>query len=122
MPQPPEAFDTGVAPDAVDAWRPRPLETPWGTMALYRLGDQVLCSQAFCPHLEGPLFQGTLSGTTVTCPWHQWRYDLHSGKRVDLACPPSGPDARALVCLRVSTSDHGTLLLHPPAADRHASP
>lgn len=33
-----------------------------------------------CLHRGGPLGQGELEGSTVTCPWHGWQYDVTSGK------------------------------------------
>ncbi len=33
-----------------------------------------------CLHRGGPLGQGTLQGTVVTCPWHGWSFDVTSGK------------------------------------------
>jgi nitrite reductase (NADH) small subunit len=32
-----------------------------------------------CKHQGGPLGEGELDGTTVTCPWHGWTYDVSSG-------------------------------------------
>ena len=32
-----------------------------------------------CPHRGGPLGEGTLCGTLVTCPWHSWRFDVRTG-------------------------------------------
>ena len=32
-----------------------------------------------CKHRGGPLGEGSLLGTTVTCPWHGWEYDVASG-------------------------------------------
>lgn len=109
----PGEFDTGLKPSAIDPERPRAVETPWGVQALYRVGAEFLSTQAFCPHLGGPLFQGTLSGATITCPWHQWRFDLRSGERVDAARPRSGPGAEPLRCAAVHVSRAGTLLLRP---------
>jgi nitrite reductase/ring-hydroxylating ferredoxin subunit/uncharacterized membrane protein len=40
--------------------------------ALYALSDH-------CSHRGGPLHQGTLDGTTVTCPWHDSVFDLRDG-------------------------------------------
>jgi nitrite reductase/ring-hydroxylating ferredoxin subunit len=110
----PHEFDTGLEPGAIDPQRPRAVETPWGVQALYRIGGEVLSSQAFCPHLGGPLFQGTLSGATVTCPWHQWRFDLRSGARVDPARPRRGPGSEPLRCSAVHLSSAGTLVLSHP--------
>ena len=38
----------------------------------YAIGDT-------CTHRAGPLSEGEVSGTTVTCPWHRAQYDLKTG-------------------------------------------
>jgi len=110
MPSPSE-LDTGLDPDGIDPERPSFVETPWGPMAIYRVDDGWFCVQAFCPHMDGPLFQGTLSGTSITCPWHAWRYDLRTCKRVDFARPRSGPGSEPLVSCDVRVGPAGTLVL-----------
>ena len=40
-----------------------------------------------CTHTGGPLGEGELDGTIVTCPWHGSRFDVTSGAVV-------GPPAR----------------------------
>jgi nitrite reductase (NADH) small subunit len=46
-----------------------------------------------CPHKQGPLSQGIVHDTTVTCPLHNWRISLVSGEAlgddVGAACRPS---------------------------------
>mgnify|MGYP006286756681 CR=1 FL=1 len=42
-----------------------------------------------CPHYGAPLHEGTLEGTTLTCPWHNARFDVESGKVLD---PPALDD------------------------------
>ena len=32
-----------------------------------------------CTHSGGPLSEGDLGGTTVTCPWHGAQFDLKTG-------------------------------------------
>ena len=32
-----------------------------------------------CVHRGGPLGEGDLDGTVVTCPWHGWQYDVTTG-------------------------------------------
>jgi nitrite reductase/ring-hydroxylating ferredoxin subunit len=106
-------FDTGIAPTELDRDHPTPLETPWGSMALYTVGERVLAAQAFCPHLEGPLFQGTISGDSITCPWHQWRFSLIDGKR--LVVPAWLGTARsALLICDVDVGPRGTFVLSNP--------
>lgn len=115
MAQSPTTFQTRVRVAELDPRRPRLLETPWGVMALYRIGDEVLCGDAFCPHLQGPLAEGTLSGATITCPWHQWRFDLRTGRRIALFGTPL-PGPRIRLCV-VELDDEGAIVLHAPDAD-----
>lgn len=35
-----------------------------------------------CTHRGGPLNEGELEGSTVTCPWHGGQFDLTTGKVV----------------------------------------
>ncbi len=32
-----------------------------------------------CPHADGPLGEGELSGSVLTCPYHGWRFDVVDG-------------------------------------------
>jgi nitrite reductase/ring-hydroxylating ferredoxin subunit len=109
-----ESFDTGLRESDLDPARPAPLDTPWGSFALYLVAGEVRAVQSFCPHLDGPLFQGTLSGETITCPWHQWRFSLVNGARLDAGAELYGGRPRLRVCA-VSRSARGTLLLARPA-------
>jgi NAD(P)H-dependent nitrite reductase small subunit len=64
-------------------------EIPPGTGKVIEAGGKTLavfnCEGAFyaidntCKHRGGPLGEGMLSGTTVTCPWHGWDYDVTTG-------------------------------------------
>lgn len=36
-----------------------------------------------CPHEEGPLAEGELDGTVVTCPWHFTEFDVLSGEALE---------------------------------------
>ena len=112
-PVPGTSFDSGLRPEQILAERPSMLATPWGPMAIFRLGERLVCAQAFCPHLLGPLFQGSVVDGKVTCPWHQWRFDLCTGKRVDWRRPPGGEAAKGLLRCAVSVGPAGTLLLAP---------
>ena len=35
-----------------------------------------------CPHRKGPLSEGIVSGSTVTCPLHNWGVELGDGQAV----------------------------------------
>ncbi len=109
-------FDTQWNRSELDGARARYIGTPWGEMALYLVGDEVLCAQAFCPHLEGPLFEGSRCDQTITCPWHQWRFDLRTGRRVDLAGRLLGHAERLARCT-VHIAVDGRIWLGPPLQD-----
>lgn len=110
-----ERFDTGLRRADLDPERPAPIDTPWGSFALYVVGGRVHAVQSFCPHLDGPLFQGTQCGDTITCPWHQWRFSLVSGARLDQTALLHGGKPRLRVC-SVAESASGTLVLSRPAS------
>ncbi len=42
-----------------------------------------------CTHRGGPLNEGELEGSTVTCPWHGGQFDVQTGKVVG---PPPQKD------------------------------
>ncbi|CAH0356490.1 nitrite reductase small subunit NirD [soil metagenome] len=46
-----------------------------------------------CPHKAGPLSQGIVHDTTVTCPLHNWRISLVTGQALgeDKGCVPVIP-------------------------------
>ncbi|VAW60592.1 Nitrite reductase [NAD(P)H] small subunit [hydrothermal vent metagenome] len=46
--------------------------------------DEVFAVNDSCPHKQGKLSQGIVHGTSVTCPLHNWRIDLNSGKALGL--------------------------------------
>jgi nitrite reductase (NADH) small subunit len=49
-------------------------------IAIFNLGHSFLAVENRCPHKNGPLADGILSGATVTCPLHAWKFSLESGK------------------------------------------
>jgi nitrite reductase (NADH) small subunit len=49
-------------------------------VALYNVEGTFYALDGVCPHAGGPLGEGTLRGTVVTCPWHGWQFDVKSGE------------------------------------------
>jgi nitrite reductase (NADH) small subunit len=39
-------------------------------------------STAVCPHAGGPLGDGGLNGSALTCPYHGWAFDVRDGSCV----------------------------------------
>lgn len=50
-----------------------------GDAAVFNVGDSFCATQAKCTHRGGPLNEGTLDGSTVTCPWHGTQYNVCTG-------------------------------------------
>ncbi|MEN8180471.1 MAG: nitrite reductase small subunit NirD [Pseudomonadota bacterium] len=50
-------------------------------IAIFRTSDDcIFAVRDACPHKQGPLSQGIVHGTSVTCPLHNWKIDLASGE------------------------------------------
>lgn len=48
-------------------------------VALFNVGGDYHAIEGTCLHRGGPVGDGDLEGTTVTCPWHGWQYDVATG-------------------------------------------
>jgi nitrite reductase/ring-hydroxylating ferredoxin subunit len=75
-------------------------------VGVYNVDGQLYALTNYCPHMGGPLCLGAVRGTTVAqadapgevgyvledrvvrCPWHQWEFDITTGKTI--AQPPKG--------------------------------
>lgn len=49
-------------------------------VALFNVNGTFYAIDNTCRHRGGPLGEGTLEGTVVTCPWHMWDYDVTTGE------------------------------------------
>lgn len=59
----------------------RVVETDDQKIAIFRgKDDSVFAIKDSCPHKQGPLSQGIMHGTSVTCPLHNWKIDLATGE------------------------------------------
>jgi 3-phenylpropionate/trans-cinnamate dioxygenase ferredoxin component len=50
-----------------------------GEVAVFNINGSFCATQAKCTHRQGPLNEGTLDGSTVTCPWHGSQFDVCTG-------------------------------------------
>ena len=48
-------------------------------IAIFNVDGEFVALDGICPHQGGPLGKGELCDGIVTCPWHQWRFDVKSG-------------------------------------------
>ena len=59
-------------------------------VAVFRSEDQFFAIEGRCPHKGASLGNGTVDGCAVTCPWHDWKFDLKTGEGLT---NPSSPVA-----------------------------
>ena len=59
------------------------IEAQGKAIALFNCDGTFLAIDDTCPHQGGPLGEGELAGTVVTCPWHEWRFDARTGINTD---------------------------------------
>jgi nitrite reductase/ring-hydroxylating ferredoxin subunit/uncharacterized membrane protein len=62
--------------------KPRRVEVDGTPVLLLRQGDRIRAIGATCPHLGGPLDEGSIEGDTVTCPWHGSVFSLDDGSLI----------------------------------------
>ena len=59
----------------------RKVKTKQGCIAVFRTGEStVYATSNACPHKGGPLADGIVHGHKVTCPLHNWVFDLETGE------------------------------------------
>ncbi len=49
---------------------------------LIKRGQAVYALDAICPHMGGPLEEGSIEGGCITCPWHGWQFDIGTGESI----------------------------------------
>jgi nitrite reductase/ring-hydroxylating ferredoxin subunit len=56
-------------------------------LALFNVGGTIYVLDDTCPHRGGPLSEGEVQGTQVTCPWHGASFDLATGQHLSPPAP-----------------------------------
>jgi len=94
-PKPRDEYVDILASDALVEGTPLVVEDGRVPVLLLRRDGQVYAVEAWCPHVGGPLGDGTFEGLTVECPWHQSCFRLDDGRPLNgPAAHLRGPGAR----------------------------
>jgi nitrite reductase/ring-hydroxylating ferredoxin subunit len=70
-----------------------------GEAAVFNVGGKLCATQARCTHKRGPLYEGALEGSTLTCPWHGAQFDVCTGAVV------RGPATQPLEVYQIRVKD-----------------
>jgi len=82
------AFVKAANKDEIPPGAIREIEFEGRAIALANVDGKFYAINGVCLHVGGPIGEGEMNGTTVTCPWHGWEYDVTTGKL--LANPSEG--------------------------------
>ena len=63
----------------VPAGTGKKIEINGRTLALFNAGGKFYCVDGKCPHRGAPLYEGSVEGKELVCPWHGSRFDLETG-------------------------------------------
>ena len=77
-------------------------------VALFNIEGQVYAIGNRCSHANGPLAEGRIEGTSVTCPWHDSQFDICTGR------PLQAPAQRPVPTYRVQVKDSTVFLATDP--------
>ena len=109
----PEGWQDVCALDDLPERRPVRQQLGDVSVLVVRSGPDVYALSGDCAHLDGPLYEGELSGwdtePCVTCPWHGSTYRLRDGEVVH--GPATAPQPAVEVRLK-----NGRVLLRAPSS------
>ncbi|MHB8411428.1 MAG: Rieske (2Fe-2S) protein [Candidatus Acidiferrales bacterium] len=74
------AFERAAKIDEIPVGQIRELKITGKSIALANIDGKFFAINSICLHHGGPLGDGYLEGTLVSCPWHGWQYDVTTGK------------------------------------------
>lgn len=93
----------------------RVVKTAQGCIAVFRTADdRVFAMEDRCPHKGGPLSEGIVHGDQVTCPLHNWVFDMNSGQA-------QGADKGKVATFPVQVREGRILISADLLAARHAA-
>jgi nitrite reductase (NADH) small subunit len=95
------AVKVGVAADVPEGGG-RQFEAAGRKIAVFRVGGVLHAMDGVCPHRGGPVGEGTVENGIVACPWHGWRFEVATGRCVNVpggkqTCFPVREEGGAIV-------------------------
>ncbi len=70
----------------------RVVEINGDRIAIFNVDGKFYAIDDTCTHAGGPLSEGEVDGTTVTCPWHGASFDLCCGEALS---PPAEEEVKS---------------------------
>jgi nitrite reductase/ring-hydroxylating ferredoxin subunit len=65
---------------AIEPGTAKPFSIGRYDIAVFNIDGDLFALENACPHQGGPIADGSLEGSMVTCPWHAWCFDVRTGR------------------------------------------
>ena len=72
-------IDSTLKLENVPVGESRCVEVDGIQLGIFHERDGVFALDNVCPHRGAPLHEGFVTDGFVTCPWHQWQFQLDDG-------------------------------------------
>jgi nitrite reductase (NADH) small subunit len=72
-------IDSTLKVENVPVGESRCVDVGGSQVGIFHLPDGVFAIDNLCPHRGAPLHEGFVTDGFVTCPWHQWQFQLNDG-------------------------------------------
>ena len=72
-------IDTALKLEHLPVGESRCVQIGDAQVGLFHHSDGLFAIDNFCPHRGAPLHEGFVTDGYVTCPWHQWQFQLEDG-------------------------------------------
>ncbi len=76
---PPEGYEVILHKDALEPGQVIEIIIAGRAIAVANVDGSFHALSNSCPHAQGPLGEGTLTGPVVSCPYHGWEFDVRTG-------------------------------------------
>jgi len=73
-------FETVATADDIPVGQGKVYKVNGREIAIFNVDGSFYAVNNVCPHRGGPIGEGRLEQSIVTCPWHDWSFDVCSGK------------------------------------------
>jgi len=72
-------IDTSLKLESVPVGESRCVQVGDAQVGLFHRPEGLFAIDNYCPHRGAPLHDGMVTDGYVTCPWHQWQFQLDDG-------------------------------------------
>ncbi len=72
-------IDSTLKLENVPVGKSRCVEVNGVQLGIFHEPEGVFALDNLCPHRGAPLHEGFVTDGFVTCPWHQWQFQLDDG-------------------------------------------